>query len=193
MLQTFFNNNIDHSIVSFFLILRNDFGIKIFSFITSFADFRNIEIISASVVIVLLINKKFKETILFISTLLLTSGLTNYLKDLFFRPRPISGVVHNLNYSFPSGHSSIAMALYGFIIYLLIISPRFKYKYILCMLLAVQIIAIGFSRMYLGVHYLSDVIAGYLLGLIILFINVKYFKLILDNGFKYIIKKYHDR
>ncbi len=193
MLQTFFNNNTDHSIVSFLLTQRTDFGIKIFSFITSFADSRNVEIIAVSVAIVLLINKKFKEIILLISTLLLTSCLTNYLKDLFQRTRPISGVIHGLNYSFPSGHSSIAMALYGFIIYLLIISPRFKYKYILCILLAVQIIAIGFSRMYLGVHYLSDVMAGYLLGLLILFINIKYFKHYLNNGFKYFVKKYHGK
>ena len=186
MLQNFFNNNIDHSIASFLLVHRSDFGIKVFSFVTSFADLHSVEIIAGSVAILLLVNKKIKETILLFFTLLLTSYSTDYLKVFFHRSRPLLGVFQGLNYSFPSGHSSIAMALYGFLIYLVFNYSDNKYKKFLYLLLGLMIAAIGFSRMYLGVHYLSDVLAGYLVGFMSLVIIVIYLK-------PRITKKFYER
>ena len=90
------------------------------------------------------------------------------IKKIIARPRPIG---HNLitegGYSFPSGHSMISMAVYGFIIYYIYknVSNK-KIKWLLIISLSFLLIVIGFSRIYLGVHFASDVLAGYLLSLI---------------------------
>ena len=68
-------------------------------------------------------------------------------------------------YSFPSGHAMAALGFYGFIIYLLWhMNLRKKVKIIFSVLLSILIILIGMSRIYLGVHYASDVFAGYLVS-----------------------------
>lgn len=90
------------------------------------------------------------------------------IKTIIARPRPVG---HNLitegGYSFPSGHSMISMAVYGFLIYYIYKNVSNKmWRWLLIILLSLLILIIGFSRIYLGVHYASDVLAGYLLSLI---------------------------
>lgn len=88
------------------------------------------------------------------------------LKLIFARERPdILRLVTENSYSFPSGHAMINMALYTVLIiyaYKFIKSKRIKYPLIIAMMLLV--IAIGFTRIYLGVHYAGDIIGGWLLG-----------------------------
>ena len=89
------------------------------------------------------------------------------LKDVFTRPRPVAvlPLVVEKGYSFPSGHSMAAAAFYGFLIYLLWHSGRSKrLKQAGTALLIALILLAGFSRVYLGVHYLSDVLAGFLVS-----------------------------
>lgn len=84
------------------------------------------------------------------------------LKALFHRPRP-SEVFTSLGYSFPSGHSFFAVTVYGMMAYWLMQGvPRRRWVWAPAVLL---ILAIGFSRIYLGVHYASDVLAGFSVGL----------------------------
>ena len=84
------------------------------------------------------------------------------LKALFHRPRP-SEVFAGLGYSFPSGHSFFAVTLYGMMAYWLTrATPARRWVWVPAVLL---ILAIGFSRIYLGVHYASDVLAGFCVGL----------------------------
>ena len=89
------------------------------------------------------------------------------LKDVFMRVRPteVSQLVLETNFSFPSGHAMAAMCFYGFIIYLLARSPRLRrFKKSLSVALGALIALIGLSRVYLGVHYTGDVLAGYAIG-----------------------------
>lgn len=89
------------------------------------------------------------------------------LKDVFTRARPaaVMPLVVEKGYSFPSGHSMAAAAFYGFLIYLLWHSQRPKgAKRTGTALLLALILLAGFSRVYLGVHYLSDVLAGFLVS-----------------------------
>lgn len=86
-----------------------------------------------------------------------------YMKIFFERPRPVDlMIVQERGYSFPSGHSMVSMAFYGFIIFLI-----WKYlknktlKWLYTILLGILIVLIGTSRIYLGVHYASDVLAGF--------------------------------
>lgn len=105
-----------------------------------------------------------------------TSALTNYIiKLLLQRPRPLGNrIIEESGYSFPSGHSMVSMAFYGYLIYLIHKNIKNKYvKVALNLLLSILIISIGISRIYLGVHYTSDVIAGFLVAIayLIIFVN----------------------
>ncbi len=97
------------------------------------------------------------------------SGVFNLLgKVAFHRQRPPGiAVFTESSFSFPSGHATIAAAFYGFIVYYLWRQAQ-KWNIRLNLLFGggVLILAIGFSRLYLGVHFLSDVLGGYLLGLL---------------------------
>ena len=85
------------------------------------------------------------------------------LKQIVQRPRPTEyRIVNETGYSFPSGHSMVSMAFYGFLIYLIYKYVKNKYLKIgLITFLSILIISIGISRIYLGVHYTSDVMAGF--------------------------------
>lgn len=111
------------------------------------------------------------------------AGLNSILKLIICRPRPsIIHLVEESSYSFPSGHSASSMFLYGFLIFL--IHRKCKNKMIKTasiLLLIILILAVGVSRIYLGVHYLSDVIAGYSLSLLTLIIYCNYLEKILDK------------
>lgn len=89
------------------------------------------------------------------------------------RPEGLVPVYVENSYSFPSGHATIAVAFYGFLIYCLIRgTKRWAYKINALFAGLVAIAVIGFSRLYLGVHFLSDVLSGYLLGLLWLIISI---------------------
>ena len=88
----------------------------------------------------------------------------NYaLKEIVQRPRPEGfRLIAETGYSFPSGHSMVAVAFYGFLIWLIIRYEEDRLqRWIWSLALFFVVIMIGISRVYLGVHYFSDVVAGY--------------------------------
>jgi membrane-associated phospholipid phosphatase len=97
------------------------------------------------------------------------------LKRLFGRPRPLNPILQEFKgLSFPSGHALMSVTFYGLLIYLawhLIKDKTAKWTIIVLLLLWINII--GFSRIYLRAHNFSDVIAGYCIGMIWLFISLK--------------------
>lgn len=94
-------------------------------------------------------------------------GLNYWLKILFARDRPAlwDRVIDVRFYSFPSGHAMISFVIYGAIAYLAI--ERFpRWRWWIVTFTSLLVIAIGFSRLYLGVHWPTDVVAGYTAGLV---------------------------
>lgn len=94
-------------------------------------------------------------------------GLNYLLKELFARSRPAlwERVVDVSHYSFPSGHAMVSMVIYGMIGYLL--TTRFpRWRVLIINLTIIFISVIGLSRLYLGVHWPTDVLAGYAAGLV---------------------------
>ncbi len=125
--------------------------------------------------ILLFIIIKNKKIGLLIGINLVTITILNQIfKFILQRPRPTENRIINENgYSFPSGHSMISMAFYGFLIYLIYkYVKNKKLKYISITLISILIIFIGISRIYLGVHYTSDVLAGFLFSISYLIIYV---------------------
>ncbi|MCD9024125.1 phosphatase PAP2 family protein [Cohnella silvisoli] len=105
-----------------------------------------------------------KELLLFIAIIGGAPLLNSVLKSVFRRERPdIHRLAEEASYSFPSGHSMAAFALYGGLIYLLWRHVTSKAGRVLLVALgSIIVLCIGISRIYLGVHYPSDVIGGYL-------------------------------
>jgi undecaprenyl-diphosphatase len=88
------------------------------------------------------------------------------LKILIARPRPLFSLVTETDYSFPSGHATMAAAFFGLLIYLF--AGRIKKRALRSLFVLANLflfLAVSFSRLYLGVHWLSDVLGGSLLGL----------------------------
>jgi membrane-associated phospholipid phosphatase len=114
-----------------------------------------------------LIIKKNKTLVLDISTIGISGFLiTFFLKELFRRVRPSDPLIDPLrNYSFPSGHASSGFIFYGLLIYLIWKENiTIRYKYIIAVLLLLFSLLVGFSGIYLRIHYASDVIAGFCIG-----------------------------
>lgn len=110
--------------------------------------------------------KRSEATVLVIAALGAT-GLNVWLKDLFARDRPQlwEQIVDVQFYSFPSGHAMISLVIYSMIAYVLAINFP-KWRGVLLLFLVPLVLAIGFSRLYLGVHYPTDIIAGYAAGFV---------------------------
>ena len=96
------------------------------------------------------------------------------LKSLFRRKRPLSPLLKAAKgLSFPSGHAIMAVTFYGLILYILLHSiPSAWLRVLVSSLLVLLIVLIGYSRVYLRVHYASDVVAGFVIGLLWLFISL---------------------
>ena len=96
------------------------------------------------------------------------------LKYLFQRKRPLSPLLKAARgLSFPSGHAIMAVTFYGLLLYILLHSIDKNWlKYLLTILLVLLILLIGYSRVYLRVHYASDVLAGYITGILWLLVSL---------------------
>ena len=130
-------------------------------------------IITALILVLAIKDKKIKISL--VINLLGITIINNLIKVIIARPRPeINKLVTETGYSFPSGHSMVSLAFYGYLIYLI-------YKYInnkhlkrtLIIILSVLICIIGVSRIYLGVHYTSDVLGGFLISFAYLIIYIE--------------------
>ena len=170
---------IGYKIVSTFLI--SDFATPIAKFITNFGGAMFLVIATITLFIVIK-NKKIGISIL--SNLAIVTVLNQLIKRILQRPRPTEyRIIEETGYSFPSGHSMVSMAFYGYFIYLIYKYVKNKYvKWISISLLSLLICAIGISRIYLGVHYTSDVLGGFL-------ISISYLIIYISAANKFIIEK----
>ena len=160
---------IGYKVVSEFLI--SDFTTQIAKFITNFGG--AIFLIVLTITLFILIkNKKIGVSIF--SNLVIITALNQLLKRILQRPRPTEyRIIEETGYSFPSGHSMVSMAFYGYLIYLIYKYVKNKYiKWISITLLSILICSIGISRIYLGVHYTSDVLGGFLVSISYLVIYI---------------------
>ena len=170
---------IGYEIISKFLI--SDFVTPIAKFITNFGG--AIFLIVLTIVLFIVIkNKKIGASIF--SNLVIVTILNQLLKGILQRPRPTEyRIIEETGYSFPSGHSMISMAFYGYLIYLIYKYVKNKYiKWISIVVLSLLICTIGISRIYLGVHYTSDVLGGFL-------ISISYLVIFISAVNKFLIEK----
>jgi len=163
----------DSSIYNFLINLRSKPMDTFMKTITKFGNTMSVIIILAIFVFIL---KKDDGYLLVMNTICVVSA-NQVLKHIIRRPRPNHlRLVKEKGFSFPSGHSMVSIALYGILIY--IVNKNIKNKPLritLTIILSILILLIGLSRIYVGVHYPSDVLSGYILATIITILVIDYY------------------
>ena len=156
---------IGYNLISKYLI--SDVTFPIVKFITNFGGVIGLIVIAIITSTILIIKKKKLMGILLLVNLACSALLNQILKRIVQRPRPTGyRLIEESGYSFPSGHSMISTAFYGFLIYLIFKNVKNKYvKWTSIIFLSILIALIGISRIYLGVHYTSDVMAGFVISI----------------------------
>lgn len=167
---------LDNAIINFIQGLENPILTSIYLNTTNIADMKQSAIITVMIVIILFA-RKFKREALFLTLTMGTCGIVMaFIKTIFNRPRPIIHRLVELNsLSFPSGHSTSSTILY-LSIALISIKLMKKTTYTPILVATAGILFIVSSRIYLGVHYPTDTIAGISLGsVIVLIYNLVYY------------------
>ena len=175
--------------------LTKDFDTRVFIFLREYLSpaldlplkilttLGNPKSVIAIVVILLLIPKVNKKIGLPAALITLASWIMNELiKIIVSRQRPEFMLFEETSYSFPSGHAMNNSALYlTILLSLLLIIKNIKAKIILSVVFTVLPFLIGASRVYFGVHYLTDVISGWALGTFIAIIGFRIFRRLFKN------------
>jgi len=162
-------SQVDTQITNYVLSFRSQRLSDYFIIITDIGDvYGYLIVFSLCAVVFYLIFKNWTYVAQLSLVLLLALSSNLLLKQVINRTRPeIEHLVTVKTLSYPSGHAMTAMAFYGFLIFLFY---RFKIhaflKTVIIIFLAVLILSIGISRIYLGVHFPSDVVGGFIAGFI---------------------------
>ncbi|TDL82960.1 phosphatase PAP2 family protein [Peribacillus frigoritolerans] len=172
---------LDNSVVRGAEVFRND---EFTSFFITVSDIGSIKVIYPLMIIAsifLLFFRKFLSVFFLWGTFYSIRFINVELKDFFQRERPsFDAVIHAAHYSFPSGHAMNSTAFYGFLCYLILegtSAKDHKRKWWISMT-AILVGLIGTSRIYLGVHYLFDILAGFSAGMVWLLILIKMYETI---------------
>jgi undecaprenyl-diphosphatase len=142
---------------------------SVMRFVTFFGNTSTLTMLTVAVAVVLLATASRRRLVMFLATMIGGSLLDMLLKTHFQRARPdaFPHLTHASGYSFPSGHSMGSMLFFGSLAYVVYFSIENHRRWgaaaaVACMAL---VVLVGGSRIYLGVHYLTDVLAGFAAGL----------------------------
>ncbi len=167
---------LDTAVLSALYAIRDPFLVQAFIWISELARVPTVVGFTAIAVILLAYRKRWA-----LASGLMTSALGGgaaalFLKEVIARARPEKefAAYMETSYSFPSGHATLVVALYGFLVWMLWDMIPAQWRKAAIAALGCLIFLIGFSRLYLGVHYLSDVLGGYLVGGFSLWIGTKF-------------------
>jgi len=127
--------------------------------------------------IFLYLQKRKKQSLIFVFTLMTGYILEKSIKLIVQRDRPLSQLFHETGYSFPSGHTVFSIILFSMLIYFYKDEIKNKAaKYFFVAVNVFLILLVGFSRIYLNVHWFTDVVGGYALGFFLTSLGVLWLK-----------------
>ena len=153
--------------------------LKLMIFFTYLGSWQVIAGLAIITIVVLGFLRKKREIIFFLSVLIGGELIKELLKLLFHRQRPDASfyLISENGYSFPSGHALMSVIFYGMIAYFVykLLQKRWQ-KIVLSFAFAALIALIGLSRIYLGVHWVSDVLGGWLIGVLIVVFSILIFR-----------------
>lgn len=158
--------HLDHAFTAFLYSIRSEWLSQIFYGLTQLGTREAVFAIGVLATIVFLYKRRYTAVLAFWLAMAGTGLSVQYGKKVISRDRPdLVAFYPERNFSFPSGHATTSMALFGMLGYFghrhL---PGRRQRRAALLAAAALILLIGFSRIYLGVHFLSDVLAGFLLG-----------------------------
>ena len=164
---------IDSGVYRIVTFYKNDVLTTFFKIITFFAS--EYGIIFMTFLLFLFIRNK-KYCVLIMGSAFITVAINYLLKYIFMRSRPFDlMIIEETGFSFPSGHAMVSIGFYGYIIYVIRhLNIDIKYKKIITILIGLLILFIGTSRIYLGVHYPTDIIAGYSCATALLILYIEF-------------------
>lgn len=170
-------HNLDKIVQSYFLENRMESGVEFFYIITKFFDFSLYFILLylfVSWFVFLRKGERYAGLFIFVNGL---GSISVYaLKSFFSIARPVGGVIDAFSSSFPSFHATQSTVFFLMLIYIFREKLDGFSKFLLYFISMLMILLVSFSRIYLGVHWLSDVLFGVLLGGFISFASVKVFQ-----------------
>lgn len=154
---------------------QNALVVLFFRYITFLGDKRLLIPLSIVVFMYFVWHAKKRHAAVFAFGLIGLQIVTQGLKLMIQRPRPLFALVSDTTFSFPSGHTSASVFFYGFLVYYIRrkLPAESPWRTPLVCVFAVLPLLIGVSRIYLGIHYISDVLAGALIGGIFLYFAVR--------------------
>lgn len=156
---------LDFLTLNFIEQIRTPFLTMFFKAVTFMGEWSFVLGVLVLISLFFIIKKKFRYDLFLWLVTIGGLGTAFVLKTIFHRDRPIGGLVAETSSSFPSAHSVLAIAFYAFIFYLLARNTKRRFsKFLFILAIFLVPVLLGFSRLYLGVHYLSDVLAGYAIG-----------------------------
>lgn len=162
----------DYKFISFINEYSSDKLSLLFKFVTNFGDFY----IPVFILFCILIFVKNKWYFYIEAASYLFSGIITYIaKLLASRPRPLEALIEiPSSFSFPSGHTLTSIVFYGLLFYLVSIHSSKTTKIVGFILSLIIISIVAISRIYLGVHYFTDVVGGFILGIpcLMMIINI---------------------
>jgi len=150
---------------------RTDWCTKFFKIFTHLGSFITLSILVVVAVVLLWFVAKKKRMSVFYLVCFGAVAVSNFIiKRIIKRPRPVHlMIIKETGFSFPSGHSMMSFVFFVLLIHFVYKCIKNKWaKWLIISASTVMIAAIGFSRIYLGVHYLTDVIGGWLISLAII-------------------------
>lgn len=159
----------DVTVMEWFHTHATPTGYRIFSTVTDLGSPLTVIALTLGIAAVLVVER---QRVLLVAWLVALAGgglLDEILKITIRRPRPpyAAEFLQHFSFSFPSGHSIGSFLAYGMLAYLVVLHVRSHAVRVIAVLTAATLVGlIGFSRIYLGVHYFSDVVAGYATGVV---------------------------
>lgn len=166
---------IDTQVITYVLSVRNSQMNTFFKMVTKLGNVIPMIVLTLVICLILFYYKKKKESLFYGINILGVWFVNEILKQIFRRQRP-QGIqlLSVVDFSFPSGHAMVTMASIILLIYFVIKFIKNKeIAYLLSVLLFIYALLIGISRIYLGVHYFSDVIVGWIIAGVWAFINIQ--------------------
>ncbi|MGG4144196.1 phosphatase PAP2 family protein [Paenibacillus algorifonticola] len=174
--QTEFMRIMDQEVIHYIQLLEAPTWTSIMKFLSFIGSGSMVALLSVLITLFLLFGwKSRRETIVFLTAVIGSALLNIGLKLLFHRERPsLHVIITEAGYSFPSGHSMSAFTFYGIVTYLCWRHiPLEQARKWLLAFSSIMIVSIGISRIYLGVHYPSDVVGAYLISLVWLIVVIQ--------------------
>ena len=156
----------DLKIISCIQSLKNEYLTVFYKMITIIADTYQSAIIKILIIAFLYIKKYYREALFLAITMSACGIAMPLLKNIFSRERPdFYRLIEISGYSFPSGHTTSATTMYLTLAIVVLSIMNKLNKYFIFSIAVIGIVIIGSSRIYLGVHYPTDVMAGICLGI----------------------------